>query len=165
MKFAICKLENSKRYGFIIGTRAKPDSLLKEQIRNQFEEAMTSLKRSEKGYSVSILHSETAEEGTGDLPSLETGSTYLIFGLLGSETGERPSDEELEDQKNELFKGIEAISPGNSRVALIVLYDASVKWVEAGIYYPIDISTLVGNAGPSRWTIGEGSSLRPWEKY
>jgi hypothetical protein len=163
MRFSVYKLNNSKRYGFIVGTRSKPDTLLKERIRGQFEEAMSSLDRSGEEYSVSIVQSEGAEEGTAVTPTLEQGSKYLLFALLDSNLGERPSDRELGEDKEEISRVIGTTLPSNSKAALIVLYDCCLDCIEGNIYYPSDLSGLVGNAGPSKWDIGGTGRRGPWK--
>ena len=92
---------------------------------------MEYLGRSSESYSVSIIQSETAEGTDTDSSGLALDSQYIIFQVLKRESGETPSDLELEENKEEIALGLKAIIPESSKAGLVLLYDAEVKVIEA----------------------------------
>jgi hypothetical protein len=126
MNFEILEIDENKLYNFVIGTRSKPDSQLKARIRAQIREAMESLGRSEDSYSVSIVRNEEETPKEKEPEPMRPGSNYLIFAILYSgDSAELPSDKELEEEKEELARGI--MVPHSSRVALVLLYDQMIR--------------------------------------
>ena len=125
MIFEVVELQKNRKYTFIIGTRAKPDNYLRARIRDQIGEAMSSLGREPDSYAVSIVRNEE-ENREKTLPPLQIGRDYLIFATLFSgDSAESFSERELEEQREEVARGI--FAPKDSRVALILLQDALVN--------------------------------------
>lgn len=127
MRFEAIQIRGSNKYNFIILTRDKPDSELKERIRAQIREAMEALGRKEESYSVSILEDDRAEE-PGDIgyPELKPGANYLLFAFRSDrDSAEYPSPRAFEEEREELAKGI--FKPSGSRVALVLLYDSRLQ--------------------------------------
>jgi hypothetical protein len=125
MIFEVVELQKNRKYTFIIGTRAKPDNYLRARIREQIGEAMSSLGREPDSYAVSIVKNEE-ESGEKPLPPLQMGRDYLIFAILFSgDSAEIFSEKELEEQREELARGI--FAPQGSRVTLVLLHDALVN--------------------------------------
>ena len=126
MIFEVVELQKNRKYTFIIGTRAKPDNYLRARIREQIGEAMSSLGREPDSYAVSIVRNEEEENREKALPPLQIGRDYLIFATLFSgDSAESFSERELEEQREEVARGI--FAPKDSRVALILLQDALVN--------------------------------------
>jgi hypothetical protein len=126
MIFEIVELKKNRKYTFVIGTRAKPDNYLRARIRNQIDRAMSYLGREPDSYAVSIVRNEEEESGEKPLPPLQMGRDYLIFAILFSgDSAESFSEKELEEQREEVARGI--FAPKNSRVALVLLRDALVN--------------------------------------
>lgn len=126
MRFEAIEIKRNSKYSFIVGTAEKPDKALREQIRNQIREAMESLGREPDSYSVSILQNEELEEARDrEYPELNGSRDYLLFAMLRSpDSAESLSHAELEEQKEELSRGI--FAPRESRIALVLLYDSSI---------------------------------------
>lgn len=138
MRFEIFEIKEFENYAFVIGTRSKPDSLLKESIRGQIEEAMSSLSREPESYKVSVVQSGDPELGEPDIPTLTPGKKYLIFALLYTGDGQEPfSARDLEEQKEEISRGL--FCPPDSRVTLVVLQDASVKAIVSREHYKVHV--------------------------
>jgi hypothetical protein len=133
MRFEIFDIDPNKKYSFVIGTRAKPDTLIKERIRAQVTEAMSSLGRDPESYSVSIVQSEEPDLGEPELPVLSGRRDYLIFALLHTGEGQEPiSGRELEETKEEISRGL--FCPEGSRVTLVLLYDCTVRAIVTAEY-------------------------------
>lgn len=126
MRFEAIEIERDSKYSFIVGTAEKPDQALKERLRAQIWEAMEALGRAPDSYSVSILQNREPEEARDKTyPELRGSRDYLIFAMLsGSDSAESLADRELEEQKEEIARGI--FSPRESRIALVLLYDSSL---------------------------------------
>ena len=87
---------------------------------------MSYLGREPDSYAVSIVRNEEEESGEKPLPPLQMGRDYLIFAILFSgDSAESFSEKELEEQREEVARGI--FAPKNSRVALVLLRDALVN--------------------------------------
>jgi len=119
------------KYQFIVGTRVKPDNALKERIKGQIREAMGAFGIPPEGYSVTVIEEpggEEKENGSSvfsDSPRFGIRKNYVLFAILsGGESGEFPPDKELEETKAEIAEGINC--PEESRIALVLLYDASI---------------------------------------
>ena len=151
MRFEAIEIQEYCKYSFIVGTAEKPDNSLKEMIREQIGDAMGALGRAPDSYSVSILQNEEPEEArdTG-YPELKMGRKYILFAMLrSSESSESLSIRELEEQKEELSKGI--ICPKNSRIALVLLYDSSIS--------------LMNTQKPSNAKITFIENDNPWKRF
>ena len=127
MRFEAIQIRGINKYNFIILTKGKPDSALRESIRSQLHKAMEALGREPDSYSVSILQNEEAEETRErEYPELKISRNYLLFAMLrSSNSGESLSPRELEEQKEEIARGI--FPPRRSRIALVLLYDSSLE--------------------------------------
>lgn len=124
----------NNKFNFIVGTRVKPDNVLKEKIRAQIGEAMGAFGISPEGYSVMVIEEPGGEESPkengisvfSDFPGFRIEINYILFVLLsGGGSGEFPPDKELEEIKAEIAGGI--ICPDKSQIALVLLYDASIE--------------------------------------
>ncbi len=126
MRFEAIEIERDSKYSFIVGTVEKPDNALRDRIREQIREAMEALGRDPDSYSVSILQNEEPEEARDKAyPELQGSRNYLLFAMLrSSNSAESLSARELEEQKEEIARGI--FPPRESRIALVLLYDSSL---------------------------------------
>lgn len=155
MRFEAIEIERSANYNFIVGTKDKPDEALKERIREQIKEAMEALGRGPDSYSVSILADDREEPEDKEYPVLSPGKSYLLFAFRSSgDSAESPSPTELEEEREEIARGI--FRPDRSKVALVLLYDASLQTV---ITKGVPLAVLaMGKVG----TRGAGAKRRTW---
>lgn len=128
MRFEPIQIRGNSLYNFYIETWDKPDNSLKERIRDQIREAMEALGREPDSYSVTVLKGDKSgeESGNPELPHLLPQNSYIIFAFRES-GGNLYSLGELEEEREEIAKGL--IRPAGSRVALVLLYDSSLKMI------------------------------------
>ena len=140
MRFEAVTLSEIDKYSFVIGTKNKPDNDLKERIRSQIGEAMESLGFSPDSYSVTVRRDNWEEPEDRGYPELSYHSTYILFAITKSgDSAESLSDRELEEQREELARGI--FPPEGSRVALVLLQDSSIGVI---VTKGIPIATITG---------------------
>lgn len=128
MRFEPIQIRANALYNFYIETWDKPDNALKERIKGQIREAMEALGREPDSYSVTVLKGDKPgeESGNPELPPLSPRGRYLIFAFRES-GGNTYSLGELEEERKEIAEGL--IRPKGSRVALVLLYDSSLKMI------------------------------------
>lgn len=156
MRFEAIPIRGINKYNFIILTKGKPDSALREAIRSQLDKAMEALGRKEDSYSVSILEDDRAEEpGDTGYPELKPGANYLLFAFRsGRDSAEYPSPRELEEEREELARGI--FKPSGSRLALVLLYDSRLQVIttegrQKSVFMVGSISKRSGKANRRMW--------------
>lgn len=136
MKYYIYEIDPTRTYGFTIGSRLRPDTEFREQVRNQIDQAMKMFDReSTETHSIAIVQDyEFSETGLPTVPELKGGSQYLIFAILYSapDSAESLSDLELELFRNEVARMIETGMGDSAKIALILLQDCSVSVLEFG---------------------------------
>ncbi len=139
MRYSIYSINPNRSYGITIGSRVKPDSQFREQVKNQINEAMVSFERTEnQSYRIAILPDwDSAELGIPEIPpTLDSRGQYLIFALLYSpdpNSAESLSDQELGLYREEIKTMLEGII-GEARAALVLLRDCSVSVIETDNY-------------------------------
>lgn len=128
MRFEPIQIRANALYNFYIETWDKPDKELKERIKEQIREAMDALGRKSDSYSVTVLKGDKPgeESGNPELPPLSPRGRYIIFAFRES-GGDILSLGELEEERKEIAAGL--ILPSGSRVALVLLYDSSLKMI------------------------------------
>ena len=125
MRFEAIEIRKDALYNFVIETRSKPDNDFRESIREQIREAMEALDRKPESYSVSIIQGREEETRERQFPTLEPGKNYLLFAIVDKEeSGNSLTKRELEEQKEELTRGI--FPPERSRVAMVLLHNSLV---------------------------------------
>lgn len=134
MRYAIYEINPRKSYGITIGSRVKPDSQFREQVKSQIDKAMDSFERNpEQGYGIAIVPDwDSAESGSSEIPSLNYRGQYLIFALLYSpdpDSAESLSNQEIELYREEIGEMLSGIA-GETRAALVLLRDCSVSVIE-----------------------------------
>ena len=149
MRFEAVEIRRDALYNFIVETRAKPDNALREHIRGQIREAMEALDREPDSYSISILQGKEEETRERQFPTLEPRKNYLLFAIVDNgEAGDSLPNRELEEQREELAKGI--FAPERSRVALVLLRDSLVGVVVTNKPVVAHISRPISKAVPLR---------------
>lgn len=139
MRYSIYSINPNRSYGITIGSRVKPDSQFREQVKNQINEAMVSFERTEnQSHRIAILPDwDSAELGIPEIPpTLDSRGQYLIFALLYSpdpNSAESLSDQELGLYREEIKTMLEGII-GEARAALVLLRDCSVSVIETDNY-------------------------------
>lgn len=139
MRYVIYSINPNRSYGITIGSRVKPDSQFREQVKSQIDKAMISFERTEnQNYRIAILPDwDSAELGIPEiLPTLDSRGQYLIFALLYSpdpNSAESLSNQELELYREEIETMLEGII-GEARAALVLLRDCSVSVIETDNY-------------------------------
>lgn len=148
MRFEAVEIQRAALYNFVIETRSKPDNDFRESIREQIREAMEALDRKPESYSVSIIQGREEETRERQFPTLEPGKNYLLFAIVDKdESGDSLTKRELEEQKEELARGI--FPPERSRVAMVLLYNSIVGVV---ITKKVPIAGATSYIGkPSKW--------------
>lgn len=144
MNFVTYEIKEGEHYLFSIGSRIKPDSLLREAIERTINEAMEEVKHIDTGsrrtppdpdkyntrWSCQITHEPGGQEtGSGEIEPLKFDTNYLIFGLIQSgETGDRLSEEELEELRVSTAEKIDMIREPEDmgKIALVILQDGTV---------------------------------------
>lgn len=139
MRFEIVQLDPNVSVTFVIGTRERPDTEMKDQIREQIETAMDHLSRPRESYSISVIQDRAAfttpETGSAGL-EFEPHTTYICFAIADSSDSMEPlSDRELADIRRELADSI--IPPAGSRISLVVLRDSRVSVLRSREYMPV----------------------------
>lgn len=162
MRFEAIPINKHEIYNLFIETEDKPDSELREIIREQIREAMRALGREPDSYSVIIGQADREEPEDTPFPYLAPGGDYLLFAIRRSSRGERSAESlsarELEELKRELAVGI--IPPENSRIALVLLRDCSIGIIVSGITPVAEMVNYDQRATPSRRSRGAGGNWR-----
>ncbi len=138
MRFEAIPIEKFSLYNLFIETEDKPDQDLKDLIRAQIREAMEALGREPNSYSVIIGQADREEPEESPFPYLAPGGDYLLFAIRRSSRGDSAESmgaQDLEELKRELAVSI--IPPEDSRIALVLLYDAYVTVIPSQSYAPI----------------------------
>ena len=138
MRFEAIEILPYMHYGFIIETKEKPEEALKERIREQIGEAMGALGREPESYSVTVCQGYEESLGEREFPEFGQSRNYLLFALRsGGDSAEPLSPRELEEEREELARGI--FAPRESRIALVLLQDSSISLIRS------DNSPIVGH--------------------
>jgi len=149
MRFEAVELNEIDKYSFVIGTKDKPDILLKERIRAQIGEAMESLGFSPESYSVTVQRDDQEEPEEPGYPELRPGKNYLLFAISRSgDSAESLSDRELEEKRAELARGL--FPPEGSRVALVLLQDSTIGVIVTRGVAMANVSSYDHRTTPSR---------------
>jgi hypothetical protein len=153
MRFVSYRINWGENYLFSIETQSKPDSLLKERIESSINEAMEAVKNTykpkggdsaqdiEEGHRVYDTRwrvevtKERGEDNSGseELPVLERGGRYILFGIVqsGPEAGDRLSEQELEALRVRTAEHITYLinlKPEYCpKIALVLLQDCTVS--------------------------------------
>lgn len=134
MRYYVYEIDPTRTYGFTIGSRIRPDTEFREQVRNQIDQAMNLFDRDRtETHSIAIVQDyEFSDTGLPTVPVLTGGSQYLIFAILYSapDSAESLSDYELELFRAEVGNMIAAAMGDSAKIALILLQDCSVSVLE-----------------------------------
>lgn len=147
MRFEAVELNEIDKYSFVIGTKDKPDILLKERIRAQIGEAMESLGFSPESYSVTVQRDDQEEPEEPGYPELRPGKIYLLFAI--SRSGDSAESlSELEEKRAELARGL--FPPEGSRIALVLLQDSTIGVIVTRGVAMAKVSSYDHRTTPSR---------------
>jgi hypothetical protein len=151
MRFIPYRILEGEHYLYSIETPAKPDSLLRPRIENSINEAMEAVKyrysprrgdsaqdieEGHKVYDTRWRVEVTKERGAGnpgseELPVLERGGSYIIFGIVQSDPEDKDqlSEQELENLRDRTAEHINYLrDPGEEgAIALVILQDCTVS--------------------------------------
>lgn len=158
MKFITYEIKGGEHYLFSIGSRVKPDSLLRERIEASINEAMEAVKYThvptswgspskpgqyDTRWKVEISQTQKEEDsGSEDIPEIDSKKNYLIFEIVQSE--DRLEEEELKALQFRTAENFSYLRDPQDRgkIGLVILQDCTVKRIvipgpkpSGGIYF------------------------------
>jgi len=135
MRNRVFELKLDSGYTFLIGTKTEnPTNRDRERIARALAGVWEELFQGREWvppYGFELVPDYSPSEGENELPTFETGKTYIVFVLLESETAVS------EEREREITQGIErAVRAGmgerkkNPRLGIVTLWNSSVSALE-----------------------------------
>lgn len=139
MRLYAVKIGEAGFYGFIIGSRSKPDSRFIQETKDKIDSVMGELVTPDWNgrisHSTAVIHDPAGDTLEQDWPDIEPNHTYLIFLILDSS----PDGIEIIDKEDKKLaeiqvEGVLRAMKGDTdtRFGLVVLQDCTVKVVNRG---------------------------------